>query len=61
MAGELRAVGEKGHKQLLTAVLPKLAQHELPPASLVPQLIQLAAASDDRSGIFPLSIFALAI
>lgn len=47
-AGELRAVGEKGHKQLLLSVLPRLAQHELPPASLVPQLIQLAAATDDR-------------
>ncbi len=41
-------MGEKGHRQLLTAVLPRLAQHELPPASIVPQLIQIAAASDDR-------------
>lgn len=49
-AGELRNGGEKGQKQLLTSVLPRLAQHEVPPASLVPQLIQLASASEDRCG-----------
>lgn len=43
-------MGEKGVKQLVGSVLPKLAQHQVPPASLVPQLVQLAAASDDRCG-----------
>ena len=47
-AGELRSVGDKGHKQLLGSVLPRLAQYEALPPTLVPQLIALSAATDDR-------------
>ena len=46
--GELRATGEKGHRHLLAAVLPRLAQMESLPASLVPQLLQVKGAGDDR-------------
>ena len=50
LAGELRSAGEKGHKQLLGAVLPRLAQYEALPPTLVPQLIQLSSATEDRFG-----------
>ena len=47
--GELRTTGEKGHKQLLATVLPRLAQFEVLPAQmLVPQLLQLMSTGDDR-------------
>ena len=52
--GEIASTGDKAHKQLLTAVLPRLAQFETLPASVVPQLIQLANVQDDRC-VFPLS------
>ena len=47
-AGELRSVGDKGHRQLLGAVLPRLALYEALPPTLVPQLIQLSSATEDR-------------
>ena len=50
-AGEMNTLGEKGMKPLLLGLLPRLAQHELPPATLVPQLIQMAANSDDRCAV----------
>ncbi|CAL8471398.1 g10940 [Coccomyxa elongata] len=47
--GELRVTGEKGHKQLLATVLPRLAQFGVLPAQLlVPQLLQLMSTTDDR-------------
>ncbi|KAK9919131.1 hypothetical protein WJX75_009619 [Coccomyxa subellipsoidea] len=47
--GELRTTGEKGHKQLLATILPRLAQFEVLPAQmLVPQLLQLMGTGDDR-------------
>ena len=46
--GELRHTGEKGHRALLQAVLPRLAQMEALPAALVPQLLQVKGAGDDR-------------
>ena len=45
--GELRSVGDKGHRVLLASVLPRLAQFEALPAALIPQLIQLSG-TDDR-------------
>ena len=52
---EAKALGEKGQKQLLLGLLPRLAQHEVPPPTLVPQLLQLTAESDDRSTLHLLS------
>ena len=46
--GEL--VGEKGNRQLLAVVLPRLALYQNPPASLVPELIRTAQSSEDRCG-----------
>ena len=47
--GELRVTGEKGHKQLLATVMPRLMQFGMLPAQLlVPQLLQLLSTSDDR-------------
>lgn len=46
--GESRLVGEKGHKTLLSVVLPRLAQYELVPATLVAQLLQLIGTTDDK-------------
>lgn len=47
-AGESRAIGEKGHRTLLSAVLPRLAQYEIVPATLVAQLLQLIEKTDDK-------------
>ena len=41
--GELHTAGEKGHRQLLTAILPHIALYETLPASLVPQVRILSA------------------
>ena len=46
--GEPRAAGERGGRALLASALPRLAQLEGAPASLVPALLQLAHAGDDR-------------
>jgi hypothetical protein len=46
--GELRHTGERGHRALLQAVLPRLAQMEALPAALVPQLLQVKGAGEDR-------------
>ena len=46
--GESRAIGEKGHKTLLSTVLPRLAQYEIVPATLVAQLLQLIDKTDDK-------------
>ncbi|KAL3136456.1 hypothetical protein ABBQ38_005712 [Trebouxia sp. C0009 RCD-2024] len=46
--GESRLVGEKGHKTLLSVVLPRLAQYELVPATLVAQLLQIIGTTDDK-------------
>lgn len=47
-SGESRLVGEKGHKTLLTVVLPRLAQYEVVPATLVAQLLQIIGTTDDK-------------
>jgi hypothetical protein len=46
--GELRSAGEKGQRQLLISILPRLAQMENLPASLIPQLLQVLSTSSDR-------------
>ncbi|DBA86816.1 TPA: hypothetical protein ACH3X2_005399 [Trebouxia sp. C0005] len=46
--GESRNVGEKGHKTLLELVLPRLAQYEVVPATLVAQLLQIIGTTDDK-------------
>ena len=46
-AGEVRITGSKGHRQLLEAVLPKLCLYEVVPATLVAQLLQLLATTDE--------------
>ena len=46
--GELRHTGERGHRVLLQTVLPRLAQMEALPAALVPQLLQIKGAGEDR-------------
>ena len=47
-SGESRNVGEKGHKTLLELVLPRLAQYEVVPATLVAQLLQIIGTTDDK-------------
>ncbi|KAK9794598.1 hypothetical protein WJX73_004152 [Symbiochloris irregularis] len=46
--GELRSTGDKGHKMLLSSVLPRLSQFEGLPPALIPQLIQLSDTDDRR-------------
>ena len=46
--GELQGGGEKGQRQLLISVLPRLAQMENLPASLIPQLLQILSTGSDR-------------
>ncbi|KAK9807563.1 hypothetical protein WJX72_002624 [[Myrmecia] bisecta] len=46
--GELRTTGDKGHKQLLGIVLPRLSQYEVLPATIVAQLLQLIQGADDK-------------
>ena len=46
--GELKSAGEKGQRQLLISILPRLAQMENLPASLIPQLLQILSTSSDR-------------
>ena len=46
--GELRGAGEKGQRQLLVSVLPRLAQMENLPASLIPHLLQILSTGSDR-------------
>ncbi len=48
LMGELRGAGEKGQRQLLISVLPRLAQMENLPTSLIPQLLQLLSTGSDR-------------
>ena len=45
---DAHAQGEKGHRQLLGVVLPRLLQFEVVPPTLVPQLLQFASHIDDR-------------
>lgn len=52
-AGELRSVGDKGHKLLLASILPRLSQFEALPAALVPQLIQLSSTDDRWITVLP--------
>ena len=49
--GELTRAGEKGQRQMLIAILPKLAQMENLPASLIPQLLQILSTGSDRSAL----------
>ena len=51
LMGELRSAGEKGQRQLLISVLPRLAQMENLPTSLIPQLLQLLSTGSDRCDI----------
>lgn len=46
--GELHGSGEKGQRQLLVSVLPRLAQMEYLPASLIPHLLQILSTGSDR-------------
>ena len=48
--GELTSAGERGQRQMLAAVLPRLAQMENLPASLIPQLLQILSTGSDRLG-----------
>ena len=60
--GELRTTGEKGHKQLLATILPRLAQFEVLPAQmLVPQLLQLMGTGDDRQATHHFMLDAVAL
>ena len=49
--GELSSAGEKGQRQMLIAILPRLAQMENLPASLIPQLLQILSTGSDRSAL----------
>ena len=49
--GELTSAGEKGQRQMLIAIIPRLAQMENLPASLIPQLLQILSTGSDRSAL----------
>ena len=51
LMGELSSAGERGQRQMLTAILPRLAQMENLPASLIPQLLQILSTGSDRSAL----------
>lgn len=46
--GEAKSLGEKGHRNLIGFVLPRLAAFEVLPANMVAQLLQVTASSADE-------------
>lgn len=47
--GEIRVSGDKGHKGLVSTVLPRLALYEVVPATLAAQLLQIVGSTEDRT------------